>query len=346
MVCLPKKQGGIGVIDLNTHNEAMLLKFLHKFYTKADIPWVRLVWENYYGNGKLPGQIKKGSFWWRDIVKLLDKYKSLASVLVAIGDTVLLWSDKWNGNIPAQLFPELLSFARNPAITLQAAINKPLFLINFFLPLSAQAHVQLQQLSILISNRLTVGDLDLWSYSWGNAKFSTAKAYKALVGSRPTHPAFLWIWRSKCQMKHKVFFWLLLKDRLSTRDLLQRQHLELDSYTCDLCIRRKVETMAHLSFRCNFAKACWSSIGASVLTSRPVFQILKLLKDKLAVPFYMEIIILMTWAIWTTRNAWIFSNIYPLVQDCKRKFLSEFSLLLHRVKYEMVNPMEVWLNVV
>jgi hypothetical protein len=346
MVCLPKKQGGIGVIDLNTHNEAMLLKFLHKFYTKADIPWVRLVWENYYGNGKLPGQIKKGSFWWRDIVKLLDKYKSLASVLVAIGDTVLLWSDKWNGNIPAQLFPELLSFARNPVITLQAAINKPLFLSNFFLPLSAQAHVQQQQLSILISNRPAVGDLDLWSYSWGNAKFSTAKAYKALVGSRPTHPAFLWIWRSKCQMKHKVFFWLLLKDRLSTRDLLQRQHLELDSYTCDLCIRRKVETMAHLFFRCNFAKACWSSIGASVLTSRPVFQILKLLKDKLAVPFYMEIIILMTWAIWTTRNAWIFSNIYPLVQDCKRKFLSEFSLLLHRVKYEMVNPMEVWLNVV
>jgi hypothetical protein len=104
--------------------------------------------------------------------------------------------------------------------------------------------------------------------------------------------------------------------------------------------------MAHLFFRCNFAKACWSSIGASVLTSRPVFQILKLLKDKLAVPFYMEIIILMTWAIWTTRNAWIFSNIDPLVQDCKRKFLSEFSLLLHRVKPEMVNPMEVWLNVV
>jgi hypothetical protein len=147
-------------------------------------------------------------------------------------------------------------------------------------------------------------------------------------------------------MKHKVFFWLLLKDRLSTRDILQRQQLELDSYTCDLFIRRKVETMAQLFFRCNFAKACWSSIGASVLTSRSVFQILKLLKDKLAVPFYMEIIILMTWVIWTTRNACIFSNIDPLVEDCKRKFLSEFSLLLHRVKPEMVNPMEVWMNVV
>jgi hypothetical protein len=346
MVCLPKKQGGLGVIDLNTHNEAMLLKFLHKFYSKADIPWVRLVWDNYYGNRKLPGQTKKGSFWWRDIVKLLDKFKNLASVLVATGDTVLLWSDKWNGNTPAQLFPELFSFAQNPAITFQDAVNKPLFLNNFHLPLSAQAHDQLQQLSSLVNNRPAVGNLDLWSYSWGNAKFSTAKAYKSLVGSRPTHLAFLWIWSSKCQMKHKVFFWLLLKDRLSTRDLLQRQLVELDSYTCDLCIRRKSETVAHLFFRCNFAKACWSSIGASVVTSRPVFQILRLIKDKLAVPFSMEIIILMTWAIWTTRNAWIFNNIDPLVQDCKRKFLSEFSLLLHRVKPDLVNPMEVWLNVV
>jgi hypothetical protein len=65
----------------------------------------------------------------------LDKYKNLASVLVVIGDTVLLWSDKWNGNIPAQLFPELFSFAKNPAITFQAAINKPLFLNNFFTPI-------------------------------------------------------------------------------------------------------------------------------------------------------------------------------------------------------------------
>jgi hypothetical protein len=71
-----------------------------------------------------------------------------------------------------------------------------------------------------------------------------------------------------------------------------------------------------------------------------------MIKDKLAVPFSMEIIILMTWAIWTTRNAWVFNNVDPTVQDCKRKFMSEFSLLLHRVKPDLINPLEVWLNVV
>jgi hypothetical protein len=62
MVCLPKQEGGLGVINLSTHNDALLLKFLHKFFSKANIPWVHLVWENYYSNGNLPGQQRKGSF--------------------------------------------------------------------------------------------------------------------------------------------------------------------------------------------------------------------------------------------------------------------------------------------
>ena len=45
MVCLPKDEGGLGVIKLQTQNEALLLKLLHKFFNRDDIPWVHLVWE-------------------------------------------------------------------------------------------------------------------------------------------------------------------------------------------------------------------------------------------------------------------------------------------------------------
>jgi hypothetical protein len=31
---------------LETHNEALLLKNFHKFFNKADIPWVHMIWEN------------------------------------------------------------------------------------------------------------------------------------------------------------------------------------------------------------------------------------------------------------------------------------------------------------
>lgn len=60
MVCVPKEEGSLGVIDLKKHNDALLLKNLDKFFKKKDIPWVGLVWEKHYPNGKLPIHIKKG----------------------------------------------------------------------------------------------------------------------------------------------------------------------------------------------------------------------------------------------------------------------------------------------
>lgn len=185
---------------------------------------------------------------------------------------------------------------------------------------------------------------DRWTYIWGTSVFITSRAYKTIIGQRFVHPIFSWLWKSRCQMKHKVFFWLLLKDRLSTRDLSQRKRMTLESYTCDLCILQKRETVSHLFLRCNFVKACWQSIGVSVITTRSPQSIFRQIKDRLAVPFYMEIMILMAWSIWTVRNDWLFKGIDPTVQQCKRKFISEFSTLLHRARPTMVPNMTVWMQ--
>jgi hypothetical protein len=93
---------------------------------------------------------------------------------------------------------------------------------------------------------------------------------------------------------------------------------------------RRPETTAYLFLRCNFAKACWDSIEASVITTRTVTQIFKKVKEKLAVPFFMEIIILMAWSIWDTRNDWIFK--------------AEFSLLLYRARATLLPAMNTWLQ--
>jgi hypothetical protein len=61
-ICRPKNQGGLGVLDLQVQNKALLLKNLHKFYNRHDIPWVNLVWNSYYSNGNLPGRRFEGSF--------------------------------------------------------------------------------------------------------------------------------------------------------------------------------------------------------------------------------------------------------------------------------------------
>jgi len=38
MVCRTKEEGGLGVIDIEQQNKALLMKNLDKFYNKNDIP--------------------------------------------------------------------------------------------------------------------------------------------------------------------------------------------------------------------------------------------------------------------------------------------------------------------
>jgi hypothetical protein len=64
---------------------------------------------------------------------------------------------------------------------------------------------------------------DAWTYSGGATKFRPTIAYRKMLGHQEVDPAFKWLWKSYCQPKHKVFYWLLLKDRLSTRNILKEK---------------------------------------------------------------------------------------------------------------------------
>nr|TKW22750.1 hypothetical protein SEVIR_4G248600v2 [Setaria viridis] len=119
----------------------------------------------------------------------------------------------------------------------------------------------------------------------------------------------------------------------------------MDSYTCELCILQKRETVAHLFLKCNFAKACWSSIGVIFATTREPLHILNLIRRKLNVSFFMEIIVIMTWSIWTIRNDWTFNCKAPTVQEVKRRFVVELrTISLHRAKPSMAPAMLNWID--
>jgi hypothetical protein len=70
------------------------------------------------------------------------------------------------------------------------------------------------------------------------------------------------------------------------------------------------------------------------------------IKWSLAVPFAMEIIILMCWCIWTARNDWLFNEEDPNLDNCKCHFKQEFAfaLVILRAKPSRVQQMEAWLD--
>jgi hypothetical protein len=90
--------------------------------------------------------------------------------------------------------------------------------------------------------------------------------------------------------------------------------MNLESYACDMWIWQYEESILHLFTKCNRAKVCWESIGIVLLPqSNNRKRVIMMLKRRIAEPFFMEVTILMTWAIWSTRNGWIFENQDPSV---------------------------------
>lgn len=43
-VCKPKVQGGLGILDILTHNKALLMKNIYRFLNKEEIPWVSQIY--------------------------------------------------------------------------------------------------------------------------------------------------------------------------------------------------------------------------------------------------------------------------------------------------------------
>jgi hypothetical protein len=60
------------------------------------------------------------------------------------------------------------------------------------------------------------------------------------------------------------------------------------------------------------------------------------LKTAIAKPFFMEIIMLITWAIWTTRNDFIFKVVTSSIYRCRKKFKDDMVLIIHKEKRNLI----------
>jgi hypothetical protein len=296
-VCLPQKAGGLGVLNLREQNKALMIKNLFKFYNKADIPWVNLIWQAYYQNGKLPNPDNcKGSFWWRDCISNHNQFKEIFVCKPAMGTTILCWHDKWcNNEILAVKYPQLYSFAKQRRITLQSAVayNQEDIYEMFNLPLSMVAVDQCNQLSVMLTNHYHQEELmnDDWSFPGKPGRYPTKKVYLAIT-KPPTAPApYKWIWKSCCLPKQKFFFWVLVQDRLNTKELMRRKNFFVESKYCVLCDEQIEESMFHLFFSCDFSQNFWWKLGEEWNVELDIMDMIIDARDRSQNTFFKEIMI-------------------------------------------------------
>jgi hypothetical protein len=140
------------------------------------------------------------------------------------------------------------------------------------------------------------------------------------------------MWVSKAQHKHKFFFWLFLRDRINTRNLLHRKHMFLPSYSCVLCVQHVEEDVKHLFFGCPFSQACWAYLGVNwnldldfqlmILHARLQFNLI----------IFREVFIIGCWAIWCHRSDIIFDSASLSFLLWRRFFVKELKAVALRAK--------------
>uniref|UniRef100_A0A453ILD2 Reverse transcriptase zinc-binding domain-containing protein n=1 Tax=Aegilops tauschii subsp. strangulata TaxID=200361 RepID=A0A453ILD2_AEGTS len=314
----PKMKGGLGILNLGLQNDALLLKYMNKFYNKADVPWVHLVWDSCYFQRIPHDTILCGSFWWRDICKLMDKYRAVTFVTVGKGDSVLFWSDHWEIDqscIPLQeRFPRLFPFCLQKNLSVMEVIQAGNVQQMFSLPLSELAFREFNQLSsLLFGTSLDNGCNDIWAWRHGKkAEYSAKKYYDFVHQPVIANPILSWVWKSFCTMTIKMFAWLVIMDRVNTKDMIHRCHWRInDGPSCVLCPTGVIEDRNHLFFQCNFSMRIWNYLQVSWLDSNDMVQIALHARKKFNKPFFSEVVFLAWWNIWKVRNDRAFRHVNP-----------------------------------
>jgi hypothetical protein len=190
----------------------------------------------------------------------------------------------------------------------------------------------MQQLQVLMQANQPSDQHDSWTYKWGEV-YQASKFYNLTFAHIQTPSVYKWLWKSACTMKTKVFAWLLLSDRLNTRDLLVQRHWKVtDDTHCELCAARAYEDRVHLFFDCMFSARIWSYLGIDWRSGDSIQAIIAHAKQSFQKPFFMEVLITATWNIWLIRNGKNFRHERPSFCKWKSMFVHDMHLLQYRIK--------------
>ena len=99
-VCLPKKEGGLGLKRVEDWNKAAMMKHIWNLFTQAGSLWVAWVYgELLKGKSLWTVKIPQECSWgWRKLLKSRIEARKLISYEVGDGNNIFLWHNKWHPN--------------------------------------------------------------------------------------------------------------------------------------------------------------------------------------------------------------------------------------------------------
>ncbi|KAL9840450.1 putative reverse transcriptase zinc-binding domain-containing protein [Arabidopsis thaliana] len=267
VVCLPIREGGLGLRPLKETNKVCGLKLIWRLFAAPTSLWSK--WIHAYLIRKktfwtVKGNSSQGSWMWRKLLKLRDLAKDFYQVEIKSGRGTSFWYDTWSslGN----LFD---TFRDRGCIDL--GITKEATVGDVLASHRGRRH-RVETLNRVeeviretrVRRKVEEEDLILWKWKTGfKNNFSSNETWKMLRVEKPICRWAKGIWFSEATPKFSFITWLAIHDRLTTGARMRSWNTQVDT-TCKFCAE-PVETRNHLFFQCPYSTQVWEKLMKGLL---------------------------------------------------------------------------------
>ncbi|KAE8706464.1 hypothetical protein F3Y22_tig00110393pilonHSYRG00236 [Hibiscus syriacus] len=331
-VCSNKRVGGLGVVDLNYMNRALLGKWSWRFANDCDSVWKKVICSKYNLDSSslsINEKLHTNASWiWKSMVNnhfnedhFGTKFRSLFNIKVGNGGSIRFWFDRWALDSPLKVvFQRLfaLSINKNGKLNefgefrssgwvwhIQLRRNLSEWELDQFVELMAVIH------NFTLYNEMSDGMV--WRGN-GEGIFSVNSCLKSCCPVLTADPFWMkHIWRGLVPPRVEIFMWQVVYQRLPVKLELQKRGVStIVDVACPLC--KKVDgSSSHVFLTCSFAWSVWNNFlrfwgVCSVLQADAKSFLLAwgdLVPNSIIWTFIPGVVF---WTIWKCRNAIVFDK--------------------------------------
>ena len=261
-VCLPKKEGGLGIRRLDTFNSALITTHIWSIISGKESLWVR--WIHMY---KLRGR----NFWdipcrgnmtwsWRKILQIRPLVRNFIWYKLGDGSKASAWYDSWCllspiSQIVSSRDIHRAGFSANSSVRDIFSGNSGAWPADWLIKYPVLASIPVPQLVDHSEDCLSWRDI--------HGVFRPFSVSLVWDGIRARDHMVDWyhlVWFSHRIPRHAFHLWLVMKRRLRTQDKIRFiDDSNADPLLCPLCDMQP-DSHDHLFFACPFSMQVWDSL--------------------------------------------------------------------------------------
>lgn len=261
-VCVPKDEGGLGIMRSKEWNVAATLKHIWNLCNLRNktmwVCWVRtyLIRSRNFWALNIPSEC---TWVWRHILKLRDMARMRLKYFIGNGKSTSLWYDNWHPKGP------LISVYGDRIIYDAGLANNTMVCDvvegeNWRWPVANSWALMDMRKSITFDPSFE--EDKIWWIPSSSGQFTIKSAWEETRKRKDKVEWYNLVWFPKAIPRYAMILWMAIKERLPTKDKLVRYDISSNDNCCFCNLGH--ETMDHLFFGCIFTKSIWIKVLASV----------------------------------------------------------------------------------